>query len=112
MQTRLKRLFAWNFRRTAKDGEGSIGGHRIRHYGLFASTGRVANLVRLRELLGAEKREEKSANPVQDTLGTEETVLPPCPCCGGRMTIIEVFARGTQPQCRPASTAVIWFDTS
>ena len=88
------------------------GFHRIRHYGLFASTVRAANIARLREVLGAAQSEEKSANSVQDTLGTEETVLPPCPCCGGRMTIIEVFARGTQPQCRPASAAVIWFDTS
>ena len=29
------------------------GFHRIRHYGLFASTGRAANIARLRELLGA-----------------------------------------------------------
>ena len=27
-------------------------GHRIRHYGLFACTGRAANIARLRELLG------------------------------------------------------------
>ena len=29
------------------------GFHRIRHYGLFANTGRAANIARLRELLGS-----------------------------------------------------------
>src|SRR5262249_1272625 len=29
-------------------------------------------------------------------------VLPcPCPCCGGRMIVIEVFARGREPKWRP-----------
>jgi hypothetical protein len=86
------------------------GFHRIRHYGLFASTSRAANLVRLRELLGASPPAETSAAPSQDE--PEETVLPPCPCCGGRMMIIEFFERGTLPRCRPSSLAVIWFDTS
>jgi hypothetical protein len=27
----------------------------------------------------------------------------PCPCCGGRMTIIETFRRGTTPRYRPAA---------
>ena len=37
----------------------------------------------------------------------------PCPCCGGRMVIIETFQRGASPRYRPAaSTAVIRIDTS
>jgi len=28
-----------------------LGGHRIRHYGLFANANRAANIARLRELL-------------------------------------------------------------
>ena len=37
----------------------------------------------------------------------------PCPCCGGRMIIIETFQRGASPRYRPAaSTAVIRIDTS
>ena len=37
----------------------------------------------------------------------------PCPCCGGRMVIIETFQRGSSPRYRPAaSTAVIRIDTS
>jgi ParB-like chromosome segregation protein Spo0J len=36
-----------------------------------------------------------------------------CPCCGGRMIIIETFQRGASPRTRPsASTAVIRIDTS
>ena len=58
------------------------GFHRIRHYGLFANTGRAANIARLRELLGsAPPPTEKVASPSQDE--PAETVLPPCPCCGG-----------------------------
>ena len=86
------------------------GFHRIRHYGLFANTSRAANLARLRELLGSAPPAENVATPCQDK--PAETVLPPCPCCGGRMIVIEFFERGTQPRYRPPFAAVIWFDTS
>jgi hypothetical protein len=86
------------------------GFHRIRHYGLFASASRAANAARLRELLGAMPPAEKAASPAQDQ--PAETVLPPCPCCGGRMTVIEFFERGALPRYRPPSAAAIWFDTS
>src|SRR5260221_4370678 len=37
----------------------------------------------------------------------------PCPCCGGRMFIIETFKRGSSPRHRPAtSPIVIGIDTS
>jgi hypothetical protein len=79
------------------------GFHRIRHYGLFASSNRTANLARARELLGAappvvEPEEQKAA------AADEPPVLPcPCPRCGGRMIVIEVFERGCQPTYRPTS---------
>ena len=28
----------------------------------------------------------------------------PCPCCGGRMIIIETFQRGASPRYRPAAS--------
>jgi Putative transposase/Transposase zinc-binding domain len=84
------------------------GFHRIRHYGMFASKGRAANLARLRELLDVTP--PASESPGQDEAA--ETVLPPCPCCGGRMTIIEFFERGSLPRDLPPSVAVIGFDTS
>ena len=89
------------------------GVHRIRHYGLFANGNRTANIARARELLAApapsEPPETSEAAPVN-----ESRVLPrPCPCCGGRMIIIETFARGCQPKHRttPAPIA-IRIDTS
>jgi hypothetical protein len=85
------------------------GFHRIRHYGLLAPAGRAANIARLRRLLGAMPAEE-DVSPAPDQ--PAETVLPPCPCCGGRMILIEFFERGTLPRCRPSSSAVTWFDTS
>jgi len=86
------------------------GFHRIRHYGLFASTSRAANIARLRELLGEIPPDGANASSGPDE--PAETALPPCPCCGGRMSVIEFFERGTLPRYRPPSAAVIWFDTS
>jgi hypothetical protein len=77
------------------------GFHRIRHYGLVASGSRAVNIARARELLAVPLRCEQ-----QDTSGAtaadEPRMLPrPCPCCGGRMFIIETFARGSEPKHRP-----------
>jgi hypothetical protein len=89
------------------------GVHRIRHYGLFANGNRAANIARARELLAApapsEPPETSEAAPVN-----ESRVLPrPCPCCGGRMIIIETFARGCQPKHRPTPAPIaIRIDTS
>jgi hypothetical protein len=88
------------------------GFHRIRHYGLFANTGRAANFARLQELLGSMPPAKASASPSQDKPTEEGTVLPPCPCCGGRMIVIEFFEPGMQPRSRAPSLAVIWIDTS
>jgi hypothetical protein len=89
------------------------GFHRIRHYGLFANGNRAANIARARELLGAappvvEPEEEKAAAP------DEPRVLScPCPRCGGRMIVIEVFARGCEPRYRPTPAPTpIRIDTS
>jgi len=87
--------------------------HRIRHYGLFANGNRAANIARARELLAVPSR-PKQAETSETTAAHEPRVLPrPCGCCGGRMIIIETFARGCQPKNRPASaTAAIGIDTS
>jgi hypothetical protein len=88
------------------------GFHRIRHYGLFASGDRAANIERARQLLATPSR---SKDPETSEAGIDEPrVLPrPCPCCGGRMTIIETFARGCQPKHQSNATApVIRIDTS
>jgi hypothetical protein len=78
------------------------GFHRIRHYGLFANGGRVRNIARARELLGADAPE---IEPVKDE-DDDAAVFPrPCPCCGGRMIIVETFERGAQPRAPPTATS-------
>ena len=89
------------------------GFHRIRHYGLFAHGARATNLTRARALLGA--REPPCETATADPAGAPAPpcLTQPCPCCGGRMLIVERFARGSSPAHRPsAPTAVIRIDTS
>ncbi len=83
------------------------GFHRIRHYGLFASGSRADNIARARELLAVAKPED------EPTAAAADPGKPTCPCCGGRMIVIEVFERGATPRHRPtAPTIVIRLDTS
>ena len=73
------------------------GFHRIRHYGLLASSRRKSNIANVRALLGAQP-------PKQDDPQAAETIpltlREPCPDCGGQMRIIETFRRGQKPQSR------------
>ena len=87
--------------------------HRVRHYGLFASADRAANIERARQLLAAPSRSKDSETP-NATATNEQHILPrPCPCCGGRMIIIETFERGCEPKYRPTPSPVtIRIDTS
>ena len=81
------------------------GFHRIRHYGLFTKNACADNVARARELLAAAKPEGPPT--------AVDANKPSCPCCGGRMIIIEVFARGTTPRYQPGAPAsVIRIDTS
>jgi len=73
------------------------GFHRIRHYGLLASGCRKTNIARARELLAV----APIPTPQKDASGEPEDQRPPCPCCGGRMIIIEVFERRMQPRGPP-----------
>jgi hypothetical protein len=81
--------------------------HRIRHYGLFAKNACADNIVRARELLAASKPEAAPSCTAADS------GKPSCPCCGGRMIIVEVFERGATPRHQPtAPTNRIRIDTS
>jgi hypothetical protein len=82
------------------------GFHRIRHYGLFAGTVRAHNIERVRQLLAAPKPRPAQAD--SDT----ETPSPAhrCPCCGGRMIIVETF-EGARPARSPQPNQ-IRIDTS
>ena len=74
------------------------GFHRIRHYGLLASGGRRDNLARARELLAVPPT---PPTPEPDETPQPANHRPPCPCCGGRMLILETFERYAQPRAPP-----------
>jgi hypothetical protein len=85
------------------------GFHRIRHYGLLASGTRADNIARARRLLDVPAAQPEAGD---DSRAEDPDLKPlphPCPCCGGRMVIIEIFQRGASPRYRPA---VIGIDTS
>lgn len=85
------------------------GFHRIRHYGLLASGVKAENLVLMRALLDVAPPDQQEH---EETEGDAGDVLPvPCPCCGGRMLIIERFEAGCQPRHRP-TPITIRIDTS
>ena len=89
------------------------GFHRIRHYGLFASGTRADNVARARELLAVPKARNDTASTTCADASEPQTLSHPCPCCGGRMIVIERFERGSSPRYRPAaSRIVIRIDTS
>jgi hypothetical protein len=76
------------------------GFHRIRHYGLLASAAYKTNIARARELIAIPV-------PLIDPPADDEADLtanadhrPPCPCCGGRMIIVETFERAGAPRAR------------
>jgi hypothetical protein len=89
------------------------GFHRIRYYGFLTSQTRARNIARIRELLAVplipiDAIKAANAKP-------EEPKAPehPCPCCGGRMRIIETFLPGQQPKHRATPGAPkISIDTS
>jgi hypothetical protein len=81
------------------------GFHRIRHYGLFANGGRVENVAKAHALLA-------DTAPTQSTASAEPLTPTPCPCCGGRMILVEVFERGAMPRAWSCAPAPQWRDTS
>jgi len=70
--------------------------HRIRHYGLLASAGRQNNLGRARELLDAPAPIIKTQEPASSL-----DRRPACPCCGGRMIVIESFGGVARARAPP-----------
>ena len=78
------------------------GFHRIRHYGLLASSTHKDAMALARKLLGV-------AAPIKEAKAEPDEPpdhRPPCPCCGGHMTIIEAFARWCQPRAPPSAAAL------
>jgi hypothetical protein len=71
------------------------GFHLIRHYGLFAGTVRAHNIERARRLLAAEASSERSRAEA-DSKAQAASPARQCPCCGGRMIVVETF-EGARP---------------
>jgi hypothetical protein len=90
------------------------GFHRIRHYGFLASSTKATTIARARELIAAATPTAQQPAPdraaATDSTTTDKAAHP-CPCCGGRMRIIETFAAGRRPQYQPTATT-IRIDTS
>jgi hypothetical protein len=84
------------------------GFHRIRHYGLLASATCKANIARARELIAAPlpvidpPAEHDDGDVAADATADHRL---PCPCCGGRMIIVESFGLGGAPRAPPSPQA-------
>jgi hypothetical protein len=89
------------------------GFHRIRHYGLLASGTKTETIARARELIAALTPEQTAHQPQPpDSAAATDKPTHPCPCCGGRMNIIETFERGSTPRYRSPPPTAIRIDTS
>ena len=80
------------------------GQHRIRHYGFFGNGNRAANIARIRQLLAAPA--PTSDTDAVDTADGPRLLALPCPCCGGRLIIVEAFGPGDAAQHRPIPEAI------
>jgi hypothetical protein len=78
------------------------GFHRIRHYGFFANGARAETITRIRQLL-ADNTPQPQPAQATDHPHDPNILARPCPCCGGRMIIIETFERGAQPRRPPSA---------
>ena len=80
--------------------------HRIRHYGLFANGNRVANLAKMRALLDVSDRDPDKPRDDDTEAEVPNAIAQPCPCCGGRMIIIETFEPGCMPKYTPQTEEI------
>jgi hypothetical protein len=88
------------------------GFHRIRHCGLFASHKRAENIARARKLLNSPAPQTELSDPGLADADEPPALAHPCPCCGGRMIIVETFRRGSIPRYHPTASTTPIPDTS
>jgi len=86
------------------------GFHRIRHYGLFAGAVRSDNIERARQMLAATENAPQPSPAEADSRADDLSPARRCPCCGGRMIIVETF-EGARP-ARQRQPSPIRIDTS
>ena len=82
------------------------GQHRIRHYGFYGNGNRAANIATIRKLLevDAPSTDQTDEGPSESTDDQPLTLAIPCPCCGGKLVIVEAFDPLQQPRAPPVST--------
>jgi hypothetical protein len=85
------------------------GFHRIRHYGFLASTAKAASLATAREKLNASVPHATTSDTATADV---DASTRRCPCCGGRMHVIETFARGETHHQPSPTPSLIRIDTS
>ena len=66
------------------------GFHRIRYYGFAANGHRAEKLALCRKLLNIAPSRAEAGDTEQSDDPVADATLP-CPCCGGRMIIVERF---------------------
>lgn len=76
--------------------------HRIRHYGFFGNGNRAANVARIREPLGDQPPNRKDTSEGENDQSPRILALR-CPCCGGRLIIVDTFAPAQHPRAPPTS---------
>ena len=86
------------------------GFHRIRHYGLLAGKARAGNIERARQSLAAAQNAPQPSPAEADSRADDLSPGRRCPCCGGRMIIVETFEGARPARRRPPSQ--IRIDTS
>jgi hypothetical protein len=80
------------------------------HYGLIAGAVRARDIERLGRLLAAAQAAPQRPRTEADSQGEDVAPARRCPCCGGRMIIVETF-EGQRPSRSPSPTR-IRIDTS
>jgi hypothetical protein len=81
------------------------GFHRIRHYGLIAGAVRADNIECARRLLTAAQAAPQRPCAEPDSQTEDGSPARRCPCCGGRMVIVETF-EGPRPWRSPSPNRI------
>lgn len=79
------------------------GQHRIRHYGFFGNGSRAKNIAKIRGLLGFATSDQRHTrdDDLHETEAPARVLALPCPCCGGRLIIVETLAPEQHPRAPP-----------
>jgi Putative transposase len=77
------------------------GFHRIRNYGLLANGHRAEKLALCRKLLDVPSPPTERSSDNDKDPDAPDDERPPCPCCGGRMQLIESFRGPLARSFRP-----------